>query len=77
MILRGQVSKDQLQFESEIEKATRKKRVKKRKKNKEKLEKNHQRPILFTLKFFRKKTWLKSNHHSPKEHLEITLCSKG
>ena len=36
MILRGQVSKDQLQFESEIEKAAQKNRMKK--KNKAKLE---------------------------------------
>jgi len=36
VILRGQVSKDQLQFESEIEKAAQKNRMKK--KNKAKLE---------------------------------------
>jgi len=36
MILRGQVYKDQLQFESEIEKAARKNKIKKRKEKKEK-----------------------------------------
>jgi len=47
-------------------------------KSKEKLKKDHQPLLPFTLKFIKKKTtWPKSNHHSPKEHLEIMLCNKG
>jgi len=52
--------------------------LKREKKNKDKLENNPQSLLPFTLKFFRKKaTRLKSNHHSPKEHLKITQYSKG
>ena len=79
IILREQVFKDQLQFEPENENATQKNKVKKRKKkSKEKLEKNHQPLLPFTLKFSRKKVaWLKNNHQRPEEHLVIMLCSGG
>ena len=47
-------------------------KVKKRKENKQKLEKNPQPVLSFTLKFFsREATWLKNNHDSLKEHLKM------
>jgi len=58
MILRGQIFKDQqLLFESEIEKATKRNRKtdKRQKRDKETLNKNPQPYLLFPLTFFRRK----------------------
>jgi len=47
MILRGQISKDQLLFEAEIERATKRNKKKRQKRDKETLDMNPQPFLLF------------------------------
>jgi len=78
MILRGQIPKDQLLFEAEIERESKETERQKQKRSKETLERNPQPLLLFPLIFFRRKvTWQKSKHHVLGGHLEIMPCSRG
>jgi len=55
MILRGQISKDQLQFESKIEKAARKNRIKKRKEKKGEIREQSSTTSSLPIEFFSRK----------------------
>ena len=77
-VLRGQILKDQLLFEAEIERVVKRNKKTKTKENKEILDRNAQPLFLFPLILFKRRaTWQKSKHHLLGGHLEIIPCTKA
>jgi len=78
MILRGQILKDQLLFEVEIERVAKRKSKTKTKERQGDTKENPQPFSLLPLIFFRREaTWQKRKHHLLVGHLEIIPCTKG
>jgi len=78
MILRGQIPKDQLLFEVEIEMAVKRNINTKTKERQGDTREEFLTTFLFSIIFFRRKTtWQKSKHHLLGGYLEIMSCIKG
>jgi len=78
MILRGQIPKDQLLFEAEIERAAKRNRKTKTKERQRDIREESSTTFPFPLIFFKRKaTCQKSKYHLLGGHLDIMSCTKG
>jgi len=69
MILRGQIPKDRLLFEAEIERVAKRNKKTKTKERQRDTREESSTTFLFPLIFFRRKaTWQKSKHHLLRGH---------